>query len=124
MQKKTNFSQKMIYYRKIRGMSQKDLALKTGISPRMITYYEKHISHPSLEKINIIAKALDIDPKLLLEDNEIIFETNKNDLPFDVTEVNTKTLKQISKILLLNKRNRIIIYNMIDALLEKQKEDK
>jgi transcriptional regulator with XRE-family HTH domain len=124
MQKKTNFSQKMIYYRKIRGMSQKDLALKTGISPRMITYYEKHISHPSLEKINIIAKALDIDPKLLLEDNEIIFETNKNDLPFDFTKVNTKTLKQISKILLLNKRNRIIIYNMIDALLEKQKEDK
>ncbi len=114
----------MIYYRKIRGMSQKDLALKTGISPRMITYYEKHISHPSLEKINIIAKALDIDPKLLLEDNEIIFETNKNDLPFDFTKVNTKTLKQISKILLLNKRNRIIIYNMIDALLEKQKEDK
>jgi transcriptional regulator with XRE-family HTH domain len=124
MQKKSNFSQKMIYYRKIRGMSQKDLALKTGISPRMITYYEKHISHPSLEKINIIAKALDIDPKLLLEDNEIIFETNKNDLPFDFTKVNTKTLKQISKILLLNKRNRIIIYNMIDALLEKQKEDK
>jgi len=124
MQKKTNFSQKMIYYRKIRGMSQKDLALKTGISPRMITYYEKHISHPSLEKINIIAKALDIDPKLLLEDNEIIFETNKNDLPFDFTKINTKTLKQISKILLLNKRNRIIIYNMIDALLEKQKEDK
>jgi len=124
MQKKTNFSQKMIYYRKIRGMSQKDLALKTGISSRMITYYEKHISHPSLEKINIIAKALDIDPKLLLEDNEIIFETNKNDLPFDFTKVNTKTLKQISKILLLNKRNRIIIYNMIDALLEKQKEDK
>jgi len=103
-------------------MSQKDLAEKTGISPRMITYYEKYVSHPSLEKIKLIAEALNINPKLLIEDKEVNFENKQDDLIPDLSKVNTKTLKQMSKILLLNKQNRMIVYNMIDALLEKQGE--
>ena len=111
------FSKNLVTLRTLKGISQKDLAVMTGISPRMIAHYEKHVSHPSLEKIEIIAKALNvsiseligIDPKA----------KNNGDAEF-LSSVNIRTLKQFKKILQLSPTDRSTIYKMVDSFLGKK----
>jgi transcriptional regulator with XRE-family HTH domain len=40
-----------------RGYSQRDLAKETGISHRMIAYYEKQAQHPQTHVMSSLAKA-------------------------------------------------------------------
>ena len=115
--KYSNFSENLVRIRKLKGLSQKDLASLTGISPRMIYHYEKHVSHPSMDKINVIANALSISTAELLgiDSNK----TNKND-DQNFENLNVKTIKQLSKILKLNPIDRSNIYKMVDLLLQKE----
>lgn len=66
----------MIYFdiknlRKIKGVTQEELAIKTGLSQSYISELESKnsIANPTVQTIEIIAKALDVCPlKLLLCD--------------------------------------------------------
>ena len=112
----TKFSDNLIRIRTLKGLSQKDLAEITNISPRMIAHYERHVSHPSIEKIEIIAKALNVSigELLGLENNK-----SKNNEIDDFGNQNVKTIKQLKKILKLNPIDRSTIYKMVDVLLKK-----
>jgi transcriptional regulator with XRE-family HTH domain len=112
-----NFSKNLVRIRKEKGISQKDLANLTNISPRMIAHYEKYVSHPSLEKIEIIAKSLNVSIFKLLNDDKSNNEGNEEELVFE--KLSTKTLKQLKKILKLNPIDRSTIYKMVDVLLQK-----
>jgi len=116
-----NFSDNLIHLRTLKGLSQKDLAKLTGISPRMIFHYEKHVSHPSIEKVEIIAKALNVSIGQLLG-----LENNKstNSEIDDFGKQNVKTIKQLKKILKLNPIDRSTIYKMVDVLLQKEEYKK
>jgi transcriptional regulator with XRE-family HTH domain len=117
----TNFSENLIRIRKLKGLSQKDLANLTGISSRMIYHYENHVSHPSIEKIDIIAKALNVSISELIgiEFSKI----NKNETE-DFDNLNVKTIKQLKKILKLNPIDRSTVYKMVDLLLQKDEYKK
>jgi transcriptional regulator with XRE-family HTH domain len=111
------FSKNLVTLRTLKGVSQKDLASMTGISPRMIAHYEKHVSHPSLEKIEIIARALKVSvTELLGIDSKI---NRNNDAEF-LSSVNIRTLKQFKKILQLSPTDRSTIYKMVDSFLGKK----
>ena len=67
MKKKTNdFGKRIATVRKSRGMSQRDLAGKVGISNRMIAYYEAQTNRPPAAKLTVIANALKISIDELL----------------------------------------------------------
>ena len=54
------FSKNLEYYRKLKGLSQRELATQTGISNRMIAHYEKNPGAVPFKNLQILAKALDI----------------------------------------------------------------
>lgn len=60
------FGQRLALLRKAKGMTQKDLAEKIGISQRMLSYYEKQSQHIPAGVLPTIAKALKITVDELL----------------------------------------------------------
>ena len=112
-------SQRLTRLRREKGLAQKELAIRSGISPRMIAYYENEVSHPSLDKIEKIAAALGVSV------NELLGTINNKELSDQsefLSSVNTKTLKQFKKILELSPQDRSTIYRMVDSLLKKKAE--
>ena len=88
-------AQNMKFHRKKLGMSQVALAEKAGTAPNYIALIEVGKSFPSLQMLEKISKALEIDA-LDLFDKSCITEINRknlmNDLIISVTEAITKTL--------------------------------
>lgn len=116
MSSKDSFPQRLVKLRKEKGLSQKELAALSGLSPRMIAHYESQVSHPSLDKIEKIAAALGIKVTDLLSSPESSASTEAGE---SLSSVNTKTLKQFKKILELSPQDRSTIYRMVDSLLKK-----
>ena len=109
------FSLNLARFRKDRGLSQKDLAALSGISPRMIAHYEKYVSHPSLDKVETLSKVLGVSVNHLLGLDEQI--NNHRDF---VSSVDTRSIKQFKKILGLSPIDRSMIYKMVDGLMRKK----
>ncbi|MGM0431528.1 MAG: helix-turn-helix domain-containing protein [Spirochaetota bacterium] len=59
-------AQNIKYYRTLLHWSQEDLAEKAGLSPGMIGKIEARISSPSLDSLSHIARALNVEPYLLV----------------------------------------------------------
>lgn len=57
------------YYRIKNKMTQEDLAVKSDLTDKYISDLERGIFSPSLEKLDMIAEALNIDTYLLLKDD-------------------------------------------------------
>lgn len=64
--KTSPFGKRLAAARKARGLSQRDLAQKVGISYRMIAYYEAQASRPPAAKLTVLAKALKVSTDELL----------------------------------------------------------
>lgn len=55
------------YYRYVNNMSQEKLAELCGLSPRYITDIERGLHCPTINKIELISKALNIEPYVLFQ---------------------------------------------------------
>ncbi len=80
----------------------------------MIAHYETSITNPPINNLLAIADALNVS---ILE---ILGQSKEKDLSL-FQDIDMRTLKKILQINDLSKRDRVTIYNMIDALSEKQK---
>lgn len=60
------FGQRMARIRQKKGYSQRDLAAETGISQRMIAYYESQSEYPPTHILPVIAKVLEVSSDQLL----------------------------------------------------------
>jgi transcriptional regulator with XRE-family HTH domain len=112
--KASNFSTNLKRIRKEKGLSQYDLADLTGLSQRMIGHYEKHAIEPPLQKIEIIAKALNVRISDLLENS-----ASKNEEKIDVSRFDTRSLKRLQDILSLPPNDRADLYRMLNKMLRK-----
>ena len=63
------FSEKIVFMRKKRGISQDRLATKMGVSRQTIYKWEADLNTPEFNKIERLAEILDISYDLLLDDN-------------------------------------------------------
>ena len=54
-----NFGRRLALLRKSRGMSQRDLAAKLEISPRMMAYYEAQTDRPPVQLLGQLSQLLD-----------------------------------------------------------------
>lgn len=50
------------YYRYVKGISQEKLAELSKLSPRYLTDVERGLHCPTIQKLELISKALDIEP--------------------------------------------------------------
>lgn len=60
------FGEKLTKARKEKGMTQKELAEKIGISDAMIVQYEKNLNYPRIDKLKKICTELDISADWLI----------------------------------------------------------
>lgn len=56
--------------RKLRGLTQEDLAMQTGRSVDAVSQWERGINWPNFETIERLAKALDVPVKAFFDDKE------------------------------------------------------
>jgi transcriptional regulator with XRE-family HTH domain len=66
-----NINEKIKRLRKQKGLSQKDLGLRIGVSQQVITNYERGIREPSLEVLLKISGALDVSIETLVGAKQI-----------------------------------------------------
>jgi transcriptional regulator with XRE-family HTH domain len=111
---KTTFSKNLTRLRKQRGLAQKELANLSGVSQRMIVYYECEGGNPPLNKIKNLADALKVDIKELLLDNNNKQKSSTSNIDF--IDINIKTLKRIKQLLALTPEKRHVVYALIDSL--------
>lgn len=72
----------VVFHRKKSGFSQKELAIKAGISTTYIGEIETCRKYPSVKTLEKIATALELEPYILLKDpdldkNDTILKYNK-----------------------------------------------
>ncbi|WP_200975491.1 serine hydrolase [Echinicola sp. 20G] len=72
-----SFAERLIYYRKSKGLSQEELALKTEVTVRTIQRIEKSEVKPHLNTIKLLAVALEIEVNQLIPLNDPKEETLK-----------------------------------------------
>ena len=64
------FSDQLIHARRVLGLSQKELARRSGVSQQAISKLESGKSSPSEYTIRLLASALHIAPSVLLDDDK------------------------------------------------------
>jgi transcriptional regulator with XRE-family HTH domain len=110
----TNFSENLIFFRKKRGLTQDALSKASGVSRRMIVYYETHNASPTVDVISALAKALNVPIEDLIGKVEV-----KTALD-EVLNVDARTLKKLKQLLSLNRNDRLKVYEYMDMLIAKR----
>jgi len=117
--KKAVFNKNLVRLRKERGLTQQKLAELSGISQRMIAYYESEEAvNPPMETIGALAKALNIKFEDLVGSNE------PSEIQKEFLKIDSRTLSKIKMILSLPKNERHTIYNIAEALISKRELQK
>ena len=111
-----HFGKKLAELRKKQGFSQQELANITGLSQRVIAYYENEKRIDFLDKLEKITKALNISTEELLQIKSKNSLSNKNDI---FSNLDTRTIKKIKELLRLSRQERSIVYKFIDSLSTK-----
>ena len=112
------FSRNLVRLRKERHLTQDDMAQKTGLSKRVIAYYETEAVKPPLDNVEALAKALNV------EISELIGTHTPTPAQSEFINLNGRTLKQLKKILELTPEERHYVYAFVDSLLAKRKSSK
>ena len=102
------FSKNLIRYRKIRGLSQRELAKQANLTQRMINRYENNPGSVPVEKLEAIAMILNVS----IAD---LFGGSKKS-PLD--ELDVRWLKKLSEIKTLPESKQKEIIRNINTLLE------
>ena len=112
------FSRNLIKCRKEKGLSQEQLAELTGLSKRMVAYYELEAIKPPIDKIEIISKALNVSI------NDLLGTKDNSTIQNDFIQLDGKTLNKLKIILSLSPEDRHIVYTFAESLKIKREQAK
>lgn len=104
------FSRNLIAWRKKKGLSQRDLAQSSGISYRMVAYYETHSVIPPADKLDQLALALNVTVAELL---------NPDLDTASIVQLNTRSLKKLQLLEQLTPEDQRKVMEYIKALATK-----
>ena len=106
-----HFWERLARLRKSSGYSLREMSKETGISPRMLVYYEKHAGHPSAHLLPKLAKALNVSTDQLLGVKPIKENSPARD---------NRLWRRFTQVEKLPPAQRRPIVQFIDAMLEKE----
>jgi transcriptional regulator with XRE-family HTH domain len=109
------FSRNLITYRKKKGLSQYDLANTTGISRSMISHYEREGMLPPIDRLQAIARTLDIPVARLFEE-----KAPDDYRSVDLSSVDPRSVKKLRDILSLSSEDRNDLYRILNKMLRKK----
>jgi transcriptional regulator with XRE-family HTH domain len=75
---KMKVGENILYWRKLKGIKQEDLADRVGISPTALSNIENGVSKPDIERLEDIADALEIEVSQLLTNPQQMFTFNNS----------------------------------------------
>jgi transcriptional regulator with XRE-family HTH domain len=105
------FSQNLVRIRKAKGYSQRELAQKTGLTQRMINFYEHNPQSIPVDKLKVLSSVLGVTiSDFFNEDDNSVFDT------FDV-----RWYKKVLEIQTLTESDRKEINKHINSLVEKSR---
>jgi transcriptional regulator with XRE-family HTH domain len=105
---KESFGQRLARLRSARAFTQRDLAHRSGISQRMIAYYETHAIAPPADKASKLAEALGVS----LDD---LLGTQR--LPSQPPVVNVRLWRRFQQVEKLPPAARKAVLKVLDAYL-------
>ena len=105
------FAQRMARLRQAAGYSQRDLARETGISQRMIAYYEKQTQYPPTHLLPILVEVLGASADELLGIKKMNSDGKKKDM---------RLWRRFSQIEKLDAKEKRQILQLLDAFIEKE----
>jgi transcriptional regulator with XRE-family HTH domain len=108
---KEPFGERMARLRNDSGYSQRDLARETGISQRMIAYYEKQAQYPPTHVLPILAKSLQVSVDQLLGIEESKGDGKKTDM---------RLWRRFSQIEKLDAKEKRKIMQLLDTFIENE----
>jgi transcriptional regulator with XRE-family HTH domain len=73
---KTKVGENILYWRKLKGLKQEDLAARVGISTAALSHIENGISKPHIGRMEEIADALQIEVAQLLHNPQQLFNNS------------------------------------------------
>lgn len=73
---KTKVGENILYWRKLKGLKQEDLAARVGISTAALSNIENGVSQPHIGRMEAIAEALEIEVAQLLYNPQQILGIN------------------------------------------------
>ena len=94
-----------------RGYSQRDLAKETGISHRMIAYYEKQAQHPPTHVMPVLAKALGVTIDQLFGLEKIKTDGKNKDM---------RLWRRFTQIEKLDAKEKRQVIQLLDTFIEKE----
>lgn len=106
------FGNRMARLRKEAGFSQRDLAAETGISQRMIAYYEKQTQYPPTHLLPILAKAFGVTADQLLGMKKIKLNGRTKD---------SRLRRRLSQVEKFEKKEKKQILLLLDTFIEREK---
>lgn len=112
IEQKESIGYRLARLRNERGYSQRDLARETGISHRMIAYYEKQAQYPPTHVLPILAKALGVSLDQLFGMNKIKKDESNKDMRL------WRRFSQIEKLDVKEKRK---IIQLLDTFIENER---
>jgi len=112
---RSDFSLNLIRLRKEKGLSQRELAALSGLTPRIIAHYETKATKPPVDKAIALAKALEVHVTDLFSKKD---DDTPDDLRALITEIDTKTLKKLVLIKNLPPNDRADLYKYLDKLIK------
>lgn len=104
------FMKNLKQIRKAKGLSQQELANKTNLKKSLISYYENNPVNPPLDKIEMIANALNITMGDLLNNKNVDKTTDYND-------IDSRILKKVIKIQSLSQKDQKKIWGYIETII-------
>ena len=111
------FSKNLKRIRKLRGLSQRNLAKKSNLTQKIITGYENNPAYIPLENIEILANALNVS----ISD---FFQDPKNKKKYEINNLDVRWIKKIEEIKKLPKGEQKEISKHINYLIERRKHKK
>lgn len=105
------FSTNLVRIRKAKGLSQRDLAEKSGLTQRMVNFYEHNPKSLPVDKLKALSDALRVKVSDFFNEEETS--------PLDSLDV--RWIKKIQELKNLSEADRKEINQHINSLIEKAK---
>jgi transcriptional regulator with XRE-family HTH domain len=105
------FSANLARLRKLKNLSQRDLAKATGLTQRIVNYYENKPKSIPIEKLKTLAAALDAKV------SDFFNESGSS----KIDDIDIRLVKKINELKSLSEADRKEINRHISSLLEKNK---
>lgn len=108
--KSTTFGKRLIEVRKLKKLSQDDLAKKVDVHGAVIGRYERDEVKPSIEMAAAIAEALEVSLDYLVGNTDLLLEKS--------------VVNKIMDIQKLNQEDKAHVFALLDAFLQSHKAKK